>query len=224
MRHLDFLLSCLDLGGVAAVDIGCGDGGFAREMAGAGATVVGIELDAGRVGRANARSGDNPRFMVGRAERLPLDPDSRDLACLLFSFHHIPAGLHGDALAEVSRVLRPGGRLHVVEPLPEDPEADIMRELDDETEVRTGSHDRLSGLGPEHGYRLLGKRDYASVSRYADVGEFLDSIVLADPGRAARLPAVREALTEKFHRVARKDPGGHALSVPCRAYHFEVAG
>lgn len=220
-QHLDHLLRCLDLGGLAATDVGCGDGGLARLMAEAGATVTGIEIDPARVDQANASSEGNPRFLVGRGESLPLGDGSQDLVCLMFSLHHIDEGAHDGVFAETLRVLKPGGRFHVVEPHPETEEHDVMRALDDETHVRTVSNARLAGLEGEGGFRLVERKDYVSEHRFATVDDFLESVVRSDPGRAHRVPEVRDEIAEKFSRIAKRENGGHVLGLDCSAYHFE---
>ena len=222
MRHVEFLRSCADLAGIDAADVGAGDGAFARELAAAGARVTGIEIAEARVAEANAASGGNPTFLVGRGEDLPLPDGSQDLVCFIFSFHHIPADLHGRALAEALRVLRPAGRLHFSEPLPDAPERNVLRTLDDETEVRTVSHARLSALDGEGGLRLASTQEYEVPYDYADVEEFIAVLVRADAERARRLPEAREELVEAFVRTAQRRGSRYVLPQPCRAYHFEA--
>lgn len=101
------------------VDIGCGPGVAARRAAAAGArSVVGLDpapvmLRVARVAGLLRRGGAAPRYRVGAAEALPLPDASASVAWSLSTVHHWPDLDAG--IAEVVRVLRPGGRFLAVE-------------------------------------------------------------------------------------------------------------
>ena len=214
----------MDLQDVDAADIGTGDGSFARELAERGARAAGIEISEDRVAAANAVGhGNNPFFMVGRGEKLPLKDDSRDLLCFIFSLHHIPKEVHERTLAEAVRVLRPGGRLHFSEPLPDDPERSAIAALDDETAVRTASHALLSSLRDRDGFDALGEAEYEVPYSYANFKEFVAALLQADPARVRRLPQARTRMERAFRNLAVVEDGRHVLPQPCRAYHFEAS-
>jgi ubiquinone/menaquinone biosynthesis C-methylase UbiE len=100
--------------GERVLDVGCGTGRLARWLAeriGPGGAVVGIDPLAERIALARAR-GDGIRFEVGQAEDLGLFANgSFDVVCMSSVFHWLAD--KAKALAEVHRVLRPGGRLGV---------------------------------------------------------------------------------------------------------------
>ena len=89
------------------VDIGTGEGQVARLAAGMGCAVVGVDPTRAQVSEAHRRGG-GAAFAQAAAAALPVRSGSIDgvVACLVFE--HID-GLD-DALAEVARVLEPGGR------------------------------------------------------------------------------------------------------------------
>jgi SAM-dependent methyltransferase len=95
-------------GAVDVLDVGTGEGQLARVAAAAGATrVVGVDPSWGQLTAARQRDG-GPTYLRGEAVALPFPAASFDavLACLVFE--HIE-GMDA-AIAEVGRVLRPGGR------------------------------------------------------------------------------------------------------------------
>ncbi len=97
-----------DVTGLDVLDVGCGEGRFARMLAERGAHVVGIDptpdlIEAGRA------KGAAVKYLLGTAERLPVDDASADLViCYLVL---IDVNDHRRAIAEMARALRPGGRL-----------------------------------------------------------------------------------------------------------------
>ena len=96
------------------LDVGCGTGRLVRwiaERLGPKARVTGIDPLEGRIEIARSRGG-SARFEVGQAENLGAFEDaSFDAICMSSVFHWVLD--KAKALAEVRRVLRPGGRLGV---------------------------------------------------------------------------------------------------------------
>jgi ArsR family transcriptional regulator len=103
---------------VAVGDLGCGSGRLAATIAPYARSVVAVDSSPEmlEVARARLASFDNVQIVQGRIEELPLEPASLDLALVVHLLHHVadPSA----ALAEVARVLRPGGRLVVADVLP----------------------------------------------------------------------------------------------------------
>lgn len=89
------------------LDLGTGEGQIARRLAAEGSDVTGLDPTLAQI-RVAAERGGGPRYLLGGAGGLPFATASFDavLACLVFE--HIDAV--DDAIAEVARVLRPGGR------------------------------------------------------------------------------------------------------------------
>jgi SAM-dependent methyltransferase len=111
-RALGHLLPPLDV-----VDIGCGDGYLTVETARWARHVVGIDrsdevLDRAKA-LANRRRITNVDWRKGDLTRLPLHDASMDVAMLSQALHH--ASDPERAVAEAVRVLRPGGRLLILE-------------------------------------------------------------------------------------------------------------
>ncbi len=137
-----------DVAGAVVVDIGSGDGAFARALAEAGAEVSGFDPLGPAQPWTEAGAG-RFRLIRGGAEALPLADGSVDLVLFIYSLHHIPGAVLPGILAEARRVLRDSGRLYVAEPLPEGPLQDISELYHDETAVRRQAAGILAAHAPK---------------------------------------------------------------------------
>jgi SAM-dependent methyltransferase len=101
-------LAAHELAGAGRVlDIGCGDGQISRVLAAGGAEVVGVDPTANQIAVARQRGG-GPAYVRAPADRLPFADASFDAALACLVFEHIDAV--DESIAELARVLRPGGR------------------------------------------------------------------------------------------------------------------
>jgi ArsR family transcriptional regulator len=107
-RVLGHLLPALDV-----ADIGCGEGYLTLEAARWARNVVGIDRSEEVLDRARAlaarRHVTNVQWKKGDLTRLPVRDASVDVALLSQTLHH--AREPGEALTEAVRILKPGGRL-----------------------------------------------------------------------------------------------------------------
>ncbi|WP_437780009.1 flavin reductase [Sorangium sp. So ce1097] len=100
------------------LDLGCGTGRLTREMGRRCHEAIGIDATTAMVERATQRAKalglDNVTFREALATRLPFPDASFDVVTSSNLLLHVPEP--GAVLAEASRVLRPGGRLALLEP------------------------------------------------------------------------------------------------------------
>lgn len=98
-------------------DLGAGEGGFSLLMARRARRVIAVDnspkmVDYGsELARRNGLA--NVEYRQGDLEALPIDDESVDLAFLSQALHHAP---HPDrAVREAARILRPGGRIAILD-------------------------------------------------------------------------------------------------------------
>lgn len=215
---LEVLYRLAQPAGKDVVDIGCGGGGLVRELAGAGARVTGIEISAEQLAPALAADPDGVgRYLVGRAEQLPLDDASMDVAIFMRALHHVPPPGLTEALREAARVLRPGGVVYVAEPLAEGDYFALSSLVEDEVEVRAAAQRALADA-PRAGLERAGTVEYEIAIRLADVAAYRRRTVSVDPERAPVFDARRQEIDAAFHRLgAPGEAGSRVFLQPMRA-------
>jgi ubiquinone/menaquinone biosynthesis C-methylase UbiE len=107
--------------GERLLDVGCGRGVLTRlaaEAVGPEGLAVGIDPGPAMIGVARlkaARTRSRAIFELGVIERLAFGDGAFDLVLSSFMLHHLPADAKGAGLGEVWRVLKPSGRLVLVD-------------------------------------------------------------------------------------------------------------
>ena len=159
--------------GEAVLDVGCGTGDLAlraKQRVGAAGLVVAVDPGPRQIARARAKAGDRGLavdFGTGMIERLDFPPERFDVVLSTLMMHHVTDEAKREGVAEIARVLRPGGRLVM---------ADFNR-----APARAG---RARRFGAGH----LGGQDYPML--LWDAGF---EVIAAEPASLPRVPGVHGA-------------------------------
>ena len=107
--------------GDKVLDVGCGTGTLALEVArraGRAGRVTGIDQSSEQIARARSKAARHNLpidFQIGVIEHLAFPDQTFDVVLSTLMMHHLPASLKRQGLAEIARVLKPGGRLIIAD-------------------------------------------------------------------------------------------------------------
>lgn len=105
---------------LSALDVGCGVGLTVAQLQGSFGKVAGVDISDGMIERARERDPDTD-YRVYSGTRLPYDDASFDVVFTICVLHHVPRSSRYMFMAELSRVLKPGGLVVVGEHNPANP-------------------------------------------------------------------------------------------------------
>jgi ubiquinone/menaquinone biosynthesis C-methylase UbiE len=107
--------------GARLLDVGCGTGTLtleAKRRCGGEGRVHGLDVSPQMIARARAKAADaglDVTLEVASADALPFADESCDIVLCSLALHHLRRSQRRTAIAEMARVLAPGGRLVIVE-------------------------------------------------------------------------------------------------------------
>ncbi len=205
------------------LDIGCGPGALARALLKLGARVTGVDPSAGAIAAARETAPD-ATFEVADGAALPFSAGAFDGVVFLNSLHHVPAAAMRAALREAARVTGPGRTVVVVEPLAEGSFFDVVRAVEDETQVRRDAAAAIADLTSST-FEVAADETFSRRERYRSLDDLLARLVSADPAREALIAGTRPAVEAAFNRLGEREPSGdYQFEQPMRAVRLRVRG
>jgi len=149
--------------GGTALDVGCGPGNITALLgraAGPGGLALGVDVSRAMLTRAvRAEAGPHTGFLLADAQRLPFRDETVDAAVSFAALQLVPDP--EAAIAEMGRVLRPGGRLAAMVPTA-GPAARFARLL-----PNVGAHvfgyDELGDMLEDHGFSSVRTANFGQI-------------------------------------------------------------
>jgi len=144
-----------------AIDAACGPGTFTRPFASRVRRAVGVDLTPAMIEKARAeaaRAGlTNIEFIYGDIYALPFADSVASIVVCGYAFHHMQEPAR--AVSEMTRVLRPGGRVAIVDFIAaEGPGAEIQNNIErarDPSHTNAQTVSQFRGLIQKAGLRLV---------------------------------------------------------------------
>lgn len=193
--------------GGRVLDIGCGDGKFTRSLTAHFSDVSGIDVKEKVITRAKAAAsaeGKTVDFRVASGEALPWPDSHFDVVAFSNSLHHMPNP--AKALAEAGRVLKRGGLLYVMEPVPSGNYHEATKLVNDETEVRTQAFEALQDIA-KAGFAEQTQMMYRSRRSFVEFDEWKADQIDRDEKRRAKFDADPERVRSTFIDAAEREDG-----------------
>ena len=199
--ELDLLADLVPLNGQRIIELGCGNARLARALLQrhAGSQLVGLEVDAVQHAKNIANPQERLLFMAGSAEAIPFPDASFGGAMMLKSLHHVPLDGMDQALAEVARVLKPGGWFYVSEPIFGGALNEIVRLYNDENTVRRAAQAALDrALEAGRFWEFAAERRFAQPAHFRDWTEFEQRMLYPSFADHFITPALAERVRAAF--------------------------
>lgn len=174
--------SRLALSGARILELGCGGAQHTVAIAALDSHLEVTALEVDQIQHEkNLRSINTPNitFKLAGAEAIPEPDASFDIVMLFKSLHHVPLDLMAQALAEIHRVLKPGGLVYVSEPIFAGAFNEILRLFHDEELVRRAAFTAVSDAVARGDFELVEQIFFGAPTRFRDFAEFEDKIIQA---------------------------------------------
>jgi ubiquinone/menaquinone biosynthesis C-methylase UbiE len=196
---LDAILAAAPAGpGDRVLDVACGAGLLLRAYRQAGASTFGVDLSERMLKEARGTLSGAAHLARGDAEHLPLTSGEFDVVASKLAFHYLP--FPGRALAEMSRVCRPSGRIALIDRVTvDDPEGSAahnrLERLRTPNKVRVYAGAELAGLVERAGLEIVHREVLVQPMGFDEWMAAAGALDRTDPARALLLGPAGEDLT-----------------------------
>ena len=197
----DVIAAELPLEGAQALELGCGKAEKTRTIAESGqvASILALEVDAIQHARnQQIRDLPNVSFRQGAAEAIPAADNSFDIVMMFKSLHHVPTNKMDLALGEIRRVLRPGGRAWISEPVYAGEFNEILRLFHDEKEVRQAAFAAVQRAVGDGRFLLVGQRFFNAPGHFDSFTQFEERVIRVTHTDHHLAPELHDVVRRKF--------------------------
>jgi ubiquinone/menaquinone biosynthesis C-methylase UbiE len=194
--------SLLPLKDAHVLELGCGkaDKTMAIAKTCEVAAITAMEVDEIQHAKNLALAGlpSNVRFCRGGAEAIPAGDASFDIVLMFKSLHHVPAESMPRAMAEIHRVLKPGGLAYLSEPVYAWEFNEILRMFHDEKAWREAAFAAIEQAVQSGKFELVCQRFFNTPGHYDSFDQFEERMLKATHTHLNLSPELYGAVREKF--------------------------
>ncbi|MFU8817843.1 MAG: methyltransferase domain-containing protein [Pseudomonadales bacterium] len=215
--EFEVLTQLLPLAGARVLELGCGAAEKTRQIAERSnvAAIVAAEVDQIQHGK-NLLVADLPKvtFKAYGAESIAEADDSFDIVVMFKSLHHVPMPLMDAALAEIRRVLRPGGLAYISEPVFAGDFNEILRLFHDESQVRRAAFAAVERAVSGGLMTLVEQRFFRNVIKLTSFAQFEQGVLNVTHTDHQVTPQLLEQVRAKFESF--RSEAGYRFEAPNR--------
>jgi len=179
-NELDLIGQHLALDNATVLELGCGTAQMTRLIAERFPVARLIATEVDQTQHHKNLASDHPRsieFHAGGAQAIDAPDNSVDMVFMFKSLHHVPGELMAQAMQEIARVLKPGGRAWISEPVYAGAFNNILRLFHDEKAVRELAFQAVCDAVASGKLALVEQIFCNTESRFKDFGEFEQRIL-----------------------------------------------
>ena len=217
VNEIQLMLSELPLAGATVLELGCGRAEKTRTLAEEGKVerIFALEVDYIQH-QKNLQISDLPKvsFLEAGAEAVPLPAASVDVVVMLKSLHHVPLVLMDKALAEIARVLKPGGLAWISEPVYAGELNEVFRLFNDEKTVREAAFAAVCRAVDTGLLKLERELFFNTRSHFENFAQFDRRMIQVTHSDHQLSPALYAQVQAKFESYL--GPEGHTFLNPQR--------
>lgn len=202
------LEALLPLKGAHVLELGCGKADKTRALAEGGAVAAIIALEVDQIQHEKNLQVEglrNVQFRLGGAQAIPAPDASFDIVLMFKSLHHVPLDQLDAALAEIRRVLKPGGLAYLSEPIFAGPYNDILRLFHDEEAVRKAAFGAIRRAVQSGTLELVGQTFFNAPVRFSGFEQFEEQVLKVTHTQHRLSPETVNAVRTAFLRHATPD-------------------
>ncbi len=199
--EIEVLAKLLPLKNAHVLELGCGTAEKTRELAEKTpiASIVAAEVDP-QAHAKNIALGTLPKieFATFGAEAIDAPDNAFDIILMFKSLHHVPLDLMDQALAEIKRVLKPGGLAYISEPVFAGDFNEVLRLFHDESKVRQAAFGALEKTVAARHLKLEQEYFFKNQVTLKHFGQFEKGVMAATHTEHILTPELIQQVKAKF--------------------------
>jgi len=180
--EMDVLQRLLPFTGARVLELGCGAAAKTRQIAERTAVreIVAAEVDR-QQHEKNLAGGELPKvtFAAFGVEAIAVADATFDIVLMFKSLHHVPLDAMDQGLAEIYRVLKPGGLAYISEPVFAGAFNEVIRLFHDESQVRQAAFAAVQRAVANNTFELQTEYFFKNVMRLDSFAQFEEGILRA---------------------------------------------